>query len=711
MKLFSRVRVLVPIAPVGGVRKGVPACVLAICALTAFLSVCEIGSDAQSQTPFHTEAEVAKAMAVQATFQAPILATEGVQGIGIGETNGSLAILVLVDDTNHAAQLPATLNNLPVNVRVVGTIHAAPCSGSNPQATYPLPVPLGVSGGNVILFGGCCASGTIGFKVRDNNTGRTGWISNNHVVGHGSDGCPGSAPIGTPQYQPGPIDTATACSSAQNIGTLNRVIPINFGGASNVVDAGFVQSSDSAISANILNLGPQVDNVVPAFVGQVVRKNGRTTSCTEGTVAGVNMTVQVDYSGSAPCATTCGIATFANQIMISPTAPSTAFAAAGDSGSPIVDANNNAVALLFAGSPTTGDALGNPMGAVLTALNVSLSSVTSTQVTTRPSRFWFTHGYYSDTNCVSLLKAIQFDGGVLDLGFVTLPTANRNADNILDANDAFMETLSFYWRSSGKTGEHGGTQNARLSGSSLCRARKQLAVELIAATANVGLLGTWPPNATYLNGGVVTSFPADLISQARATAAGFDTVAIRSMTALLKKFNNSGLTNNYPDGLVECSPQTPKVLKPISRDPTTQATCPGANNNCDGAETVWFPNSSDPFAGAVFTRSVNLSAYTNNMPAPTCGTGGRNVVWKVNPTVGTSGRGFTVSSSGSNFNTMLAVWSGNCSNLVAVACGDQFADIHGESLSFNTDGFNTFFIVAEGPTGQFGKLKVKITSP
>ena len=50
------------------------------------------------------------------------------------------------------AQLPSTLDDIPVNVRVVGTIRALACGGSNPKSTYPLPVPLGTSGGNALLL-------------------------------------------------------------------------------------------------------------------------------------------------------------------------------------------------------------------------------------------------------------------------------------------------------------------------------------------------------------------------------------------------------------------------------------------------------------------------------------------------------------------------------------------------------------------------------
>jgi hypothetical protein len=669
--------------------------------LAAFWCAGKVNIYAQSGVPFYSKAQLGHAVAVQTANQGALLASDGVFGVGVGETNGSLAIAVFVDGTNRAAQLPPVLDDLPVSLRVVGPVHAFTCGGLNPQVAYPLPVPLGVSGGNAIpLTGGGCASGTIGFKVRDNVTGGIGWIGNNHVVGNGANLCPGSAPLGTPEYQPGPIDTTPACSIGQLVGTLSRFIPIDFSGGDNLVDGGFVLSSDSEVSSQILNLGAQVDNVVPAFIGQVVQKNGRTTACTEGTVSAVNATVNVMYDGA-----TCTLATFTNQVVVSPTTPSPAFAAAGDSGSPIVDANNNAVALLFAGDASTGNAIGNPIGAVLSALDVSLAGFASSNVVTRTSRFWFTHGFSSDTNCATLLNAITFGGGILDLGFVTLATANRNSDNVIDGTDAFIEALSFYYKSVKLTGEPNGTQGEKLKSSAVCVARKQLAVELIAAMANTTLLGTFPPNATYVSGRTVTNFPADLISQARGVAAGFDVNAMHSMTAFLKKFNSSGQTNNLPNGLVECSPQTSKTLKPIAQDPMTQDTCPGINNTCLSAKTVVFSSTSP-----VFKDSASIIGFPDSMPIPTCGTGGPNAVWQVAPPVAAAGRQFSVSTSGSNFDTLLAVWSGTCSNLTEVGCADNVTGTGGETLTFTTDGINTFFIAVEGKNGQVGKVNMSVRS-
>ena len=74
-----------------------------------------------------------------------------------------------------------------------------------------------------------------------------------------------------------------------------------------------------------------------------------------------------------------------------------------------------------------------------------------------------------------------------------------------------------------------------------------------------------------------------------------------------------------------------------------------------------------------------------------------------------------MSTAGSNFDTMLAVRTGSCSvgnsNLVAFTCSAANLGLRGVQLVFNTDGTNNFFIVGEGVSGQYGKLKAKITSP
>ena len=346
----------------------------------------------------------------------------------------------------------------------------------------------------------------------------------------------------------------------------------------------------------------------------------------------------------------------------------------------------------------------------------------SQQCVTRPARFWFTHAYATgaSTNCPSscadLLDAIKINGGALNIGFTNLPTTYYTGSS-LTSTGALMEALGFYWKSAGRTGENGGTQNQKLPVSALCKQRKQLAVELIAATANVRLLGTQPSNCTYVvNGGTTTSFPGNLLAQARQVAGGVDPVACQTMTLLLRKFNNAGATNNFAGDLAECSPVATKMLRSISRDPTTQISCPGINNSCDSAEAVVFPASTNPFVSRPFSRTVSLLGFTSSFTniAATCAPAAGATpgpVWKITPDVGMTNRQFTVDTFGSNFDTLLQVFSGTCINLVPVVCNDNVPPFLQSQVRFTTDGTNVFYIVPESVGGAAGKLKIRITSP
>ena len=75
----------------------------------------------------------------------------------------------------------------------------------------------------------------------------------------------------------------------------------------------------------------------------VVRKSGRTTRLTEGRITATDVTLRVGYSD--------GFLVFTDQFLV--TGVRTGFSGPGDSGSLIVDAENHAVGLLFAGSPFT----------------------------------------------------------------------------------------------------------------------------------------------------------------------------------------------------------------------------------------------------------------------------------------------------------------------------------------------------------------------
>jgi hypothetical protein len=371
---------------------------------------------------------------------------------------------------------------------------------------------------------------------------------------------------------------------------------------------------------------------------------------------------------------------------------------------------------------TAADGTGTGEG--ITDIIASCGSKGSQDCVTRNSRFWFTHVYATNStgNCATLLNAIAINGGGMSLGFLRLPTTYRDADSSLTETDALIEAVSFYWKNSARTGESSGSQNETLAGSSLCRARKKLSIELIAATANVRLLGTKPNNCTYTVNGVLTNFPVDLLQQARQVASGSDPIACKSMTQLLQTFNQNGTSNNFSNGMVECSPNSKAELRRYSRDPTTQLNCPGPNYSCDTALGIFF-HPKNQFARPSFSQTVNLMSFTmrsssfgfltNTLPGVTCAsvTTTNAAFWKITPDVGVANREFTASTDGSNFDNVLSVYSGTCSNLTPVACaGSIIALGQTAQVSFSTDGTNTYYIVGQGVLGD-GRLHFKITSP
>jgi len=106
-----------------------------------------------------------------------------------------------------------------------------------------------------------------------------------------------------------------------------------------------------------------------------------------------------------------------------------------------------------------------------------------------------------------------------------------------------------------------------------------------------------------------------------------------------------------------------------------------------------------------------MSRYTSNFQDSTCGSGGPDAVWKITPPTAAVSRHFTVDTNGSNFDTVLSVWQGNCAGLVPIACAVSTPGLNGAQLAFRTDGTNTYFIVAEGRNGGIGSLKLRVTSP
>ena len=189
-------------------------------------------------------------------------------------------------------------------------------------------------------------------------------LSNNHVLADEN-----AASVGDAILQPGPFDHGQ--NPADRIATLTQFIPINFA-SSNTVDCA-VATLDAGITFDSKNLD-QIGQLIgvrpsPVDIGDAVAKVGRTTGVTRGTVTAIELdNVTIGYDN--------GNATFDSQIEIEG-AETQPFSQGGDSGSLVVDQENQAVALLFAGGDTGGSngkglTYANPIAAVLQALSITL---------------------------------------------------------------------------------------------------------------------------------------------------------------------------------------------------------------------------------------------------------------------------------------------------------------------------------------------------
>jgi hypothetical protein len=330
-------------------------------------------------------AETEEIRMVREKHEASMMAKKNVVGLGIGykETKGvktdRLALVVMVSKKVAAGELrkedliPAEIEGVITDVIEVGEIVALQARTDRWR-----PAPGGVSIGHYKI-----TAGTLGALVRDSETNEILILSNNHVMANSNGATPGDSIL-----QPGPHDGGTVAEDT--IASLVRFVPIQFESEpspspcqfsnaaaevanffarvvgskhrllavviqqANQVDGALARPvSSDMVADEILELGT-VTGEREAELGMEVKKSGRTTGLTTGTVQLLDASVQVGYGGEK-------IALFTNQIL------TTNMSQGGDSGSLLVDAEGNrAVGLLFAGSDQV--TIHNPIGVVKDAL-------------------------------------------------------------------------------------------------------------------------------------------------------------------------------------------------------------------------------------------------------------------------------------------------------------------------------------------------------
>ena len=320
-------------------------------------------SPAYAPPPF--DVGLARAIAAQEAHNPQLLMIPGVVGTAVGLKADGKPVVKIFTEHPGVAGLPRSLDGFPVVVQVTGKLFALPKPDKpgkppkvDPTDRFARPVPIGVSTGNIDE----CSSGSIGGRVKHGNTIYA--LSNNHVYALENE-----APIGSNILQPGRLDTKCGDNPNDVIGTLADFEPIVFStSASNKIDAAVALSS----TANLGNATPSDGYGTPksatalATIGLAVQKYGRTTSLTEGTITGINATLNIGYSS--------GTARFVDQIIVE--SKKKPFLKSGDSGSLLVvkggQDDRKPVGLLFAANASGKFAVANRIKLVLGQFGVTV---------------------------------------------------------------------------------------------------------------------------------------------------------------------------------------------------------------------------------------------------------------------------------------------------------------------------------------------------
>lgn len=340
---------------------------------------------------------------IQKIHERELLKKKNVVSVGLGrkfkdgKPTDKICIVVGVSKKENVTHLhkesiiPSKLQDVETDVFELGEIKAQNDEDIDPKARIR-PVRPGVSIGHKDI-----SAGTFGCVVY--KEGVPYILSNNHVIANSNN-----ANIGDPIYQPGPHDGG---SQNDKVAELINFVPIVFEGevpppspeppteppdnkpkcpiasfvtkilnsvakrlksdtvvvpvkinpltTDNEIDGAIAKPTEQ-ISNNIILIGVP-NGIKNAEIDLPVKKYGRTTGFTVGTIVQIGTTVNVGYGDGKT-------ATFVNQIVTS------GMSQGGDSGSLVLTEDNKAVGLLFAGSAQA--TIINLIQTVLNKLNVTL---------------------------------------------------------------------------------------------------------------------------------------------------------------------------------------------------------------------------------------------------------------------------------------------------------------------------------------------------
>ena len=265
-----------------------------------------------------------------------------VSGLGISRDNQKIIIYTQADKNGCPfINIPNRMAGYPVEIvclnQLVPGTESMRGSSTRSKLRYR-PLCGGISAAHTDV-----QAGTLGAIMEDAETGKPVLLSNNHVFANCSTEDHPNAAVGDSIYQPGRADGADLEKDA--VATLLRWVPYSTTG-DNLVDAAIAAPKRGVLTSDLV-LADNGDFISPGEMTPItsrthVKKYGRTSGFTNGEIIDWDFSTTMTYPGDIRVK-------YVDQLLAKMDTYT------GDSGSILLDDNDNVVGMVFGGTIVDGE--------------------------------------------------------------------------------------------------------------------------------------------------------------------------------------------------------------------------------------------------------------------------------------------------------------------------------------------------------------------